>query len=163
MTKRHQIPFVILPTLGNDGSMTEKTFDNRADFFEFQSLDTRWMDNDAYGHMNNVVHYSLIDTAVTNWQRDRGFFDFTDLQFFVVESGCKYLQQAAYPDKIHLGLCVTHIGRTSWRYDIGLFRNQEARAFALGFFAQVQVDANSQRPTPIGQDILKHLQSIQRT
>ena len=142
--------------------MTDAPFPHKSDFFDFQTLNTRWMDNDAYGHMNNVVHYSLIDTAVTNWQRDRGFFDLKDVQFFVVESGCKYLEQAAYPDTIHLGLSVTYIGRTSWRYDIGLFRNRDDRAFALGFFAQVQVDAQTQRPTPIGPLVLEHLKSIQR-
>lgn len=142
--------------------MTRQSPRARSDFFDFQSLTTRWMDNDAYGHMNNVVHYSLIDTAVTNWQRERGFFDLADVQFFVAESGCRYHEQAAYPDIIHLGLCVSHIGRTSWRYEIGLFRNDEPHAFAEGFFAQVQVDAQTNRPSPINAACRDHLSAIYR-
>src|SRR6056300_1246827 len=114
MTEHHQILFVILPTLGNDGSITEKPFDHRADFFEFQSLDTRWMDNDAYGHMNNIVHYSLIDTAVTNWQRDRGFIDVDDVKFMVVHSGCTYFAEARYPDTDTARISVSLNGRTPW-------------------------------------------------
>lgn len=135
---------------------------SRSEFFDFQTCPTRWMDNDAYGHMNNVIHYSLIDTAVTNWQREHGFFDDQTVQFFVVESGCLYHAQAGYPDIIHLGLCVTHIGTTSWRYDIGLFRNNEDTAFAEGFFAQVQVDAKSNSPIPINSAFRAHLDAIFR-
>jgi len=134
----------------------------RSDFFDFQTCPTRWMDNDAYGHMNNVIHYSLIDTAVTNWQRDRGFFDLAEVKFFVVESGCTYHAEAAYPDLIHLGLRVSHIGSSSWRYDVGLFRNDEDTAFAEGFFAQVQVDARTNGPTPITAAVREHLSSIFR-
>ncbi len=142
--------------------MTRARPRNRSDFFDFQTCPTRWMDNDAYGHMNNVIHYSLIDTAVTNWQRDRGFFDKKDVQFFVVESGCVYHAQAGYPDVIHLGLRVSHIGTSSWRYDVGLFRNDEETAFAEGFFAQVQVDSITNTPTPITHDFRKHLEAIFR-
>ena len=83
--------------------------------------------------MNNIVHYSLIDTAVTNWQRDRGFFDVVNVKFMVVQSGCTYFAEARYPDTIHAGLRVTKIGRTSWTYEIGLFCNEENIAFAEGF------------------------------
>ena len=123
----------------------------REDFPTFIEMPTRWMDNDAYGHMNNIVHYALIDTAVTDWQRNHGFFneDHKFLEFMVVESGCCYFSEAAYPDKIAIGLRIKKIGNTSWIYQAGLFREEDELCFALGFFAQVLVDCENRRPTPI--------------
>ena len=123
----------------------------REDFPTFIEMPTRWMDNDAYGHMNNIVHYALIDTAVTDWQRNHGFFneDHKYLEFMVVESGCCYFSEAAYPDKIAIGLRIKKIGNTSWIYQAGLFREEDELCFALGFFAQVLVDCENRRPTPI--------------
>jgi acyl-CoA thioester hydrolase len=123
----------------------------REDFPTFIEMTTRWMDNDAYGHMNNIVHYALIDTAVTDWQRNHGFFneDHKCLEFMVVESGCCYFSEAAYPDKIAIGLRIKKIGNTSWIYQAGLFREEDELCFALGFFAQVLVDCENRRPTPI--------------
>ena len=123
----------------------------REDFPTFIEMPTRWMDNDAYGHMNNIVHYALIDTAVTDWQRNHGFFneDHKCLEFMVVESGCCYFSEAAYPDKIAIGLRIKKIVNTSWIYQAGLFREEDELCFALGFFAQVLVDCENRRPTPI--------------
>jgi acyl-CoA thioester hydrolase len=123
----------------------------REDFPTFIEMPTRWMDNDAYGHMNNIVHYALIDTAVTDWQRNHGFFneDHKCLEFMVVESGCCYFSEAAYPDKIAIGLRIKKMGSTSWIYQAGLFREDDELCFALGFFAQVLVDCENRRPTPI--------------
>jgi len=132
----------------------------RSAYHHFQILQTRWEDNDAYGHLNNIVHYSLIDTAVTNWQRDRGFFDVVDVYFMVVHSGCIYFAEARYPDAVHAGLRVAKIGRTSWTYEIGLFRNEENTAFAEGFFAQVQVNDNTGRPSPIRDNFRQHLEQV---
>ncbi len=117
----------------------------REEFPTFVEMPTRWIDNDAYGHMNNIVHYSLIDTAVTDWQRHHGFFsdEHKCLEFMVVESGCRYFSEAAYPDKIAVGLRITKIGNTSWIYQAGLFREEDELCFALGSFAQVLVDFNS--------------------
>jgi acyl-CoA thioester hydrolase len=101
--------------------------------------------------MNNIVHYALIDTAVTDWQRNRGFFsdEHKCLEFMVVESGCRYFSEAAYPDKIAVGLRIKKIGNTSWVYQAGLFREEDELCFALGFFAQVLVDCEKRRPAPI--------------
>ena len=123
----------------------------REAFHTFVEMPTRWMDNDAYGHMNNIVHYALIDTAVTDWQRNHGFFnqEHNCLEFMVVESGCCYFSEAAYPDKIAIGLRIKKIGNTSWIYQAGLFREEDELCFALGFFAQVLVDCENRRPTPI--------------
>ncbi|MGB1426314.1 MAG: acyl-CoA thioesterase [Paracoccaceae bacterium] len=120
-------------------------------YVDFSTLPTRWMDNDQYGHMNNMIHYSLIDTAVTNWQLQHRVFDRSgnDIRFLVVESGCVYHAEAGYPDLIHAGLRVGHIGSSSWRYEVGLFRNDDPLAFAEGFFSQVQVDAQTGKPMPL--------------
>ena len=123
----------------------------REEFPTFVEMPTRCIDNDAYGHMNNIVHYALIDTAVTDWQRNRGFFsdEHQCLEFMVVESGCRYFSEAAYPDKIAVGLRIKKIGNTSWVYQAGLFREEDELCFALGFFAQVLVDCEKRRPAPI--------------
>ena len=123
----------------------------REDFPTFIEMPTRWIDNDAYGHMNNIVHYALIAAAVTDWQRNHGFFneDHKCLEFMVVESGCCYFSEAAYPDKIAIGLRIKKIGNTSWIYQAGLFREEDELCFALGFFAQALVDCENRRPTPI--------------
>ena len=140
--------------------MSKSDPSHRSAYQTFQTLQTRWEDNDAYGHMNNIVHYSLIDTAVTNWQRDHGFFDVEDVKFMVVQSGCTYFAEARYPDTVHAGLRVAKIGRTSWTYEIGLFRNEDTTAFAEGFFAQVQVDNDTNRPSPIKDTFRQHLNQI---
>ena len=135
----------------------------REEFPTFVEMPTRWMDNDAYGHMNNIVHYALIDTAVTDWQRNHGFFsdEHKCLEFMVVESGCRYFSEAAYPDKIAVGLRITKIGNTSWIYQAGLFRGEDELCFALGSFAQVLVDFNSRRPTPIPKKMRTALELIE--
>jgi acyl-CoA thioester hydrolase len=140
--------------------MSKSGHSPRSAYHDFQILQTRWEDNDAYGHMNNIVHYSLIDTAVTNWQRRRGFFDALGVKFMVVQSGCTYFAEARYPDTVHAGLRVAKIGRTSWTYEIGLFRNDEPTAFAEGFFAQVQVDDDTARPSPIKDTFRQYLEQI---
>ena len=135
----------------------------REEFPTFIEMPTRWMDNDAYGHMNNIVHYALIDTAVTDWQRNHGFFkqEHKSLEFMVVESGCRYFSEAAYPDKIAVGLRIKKIGNTSWIYQAGLFREEDKLCFALGFFAQVLVDCKDRRPTPIPEKMRDALRLIE--
>ena len=137
----------------------------RADYIFFDQLPTRWMDNDQYGHMNNVIHYSLIDTVVTNWQIKQGLFDESGagIRFLVVESGCVYHAEAGYPDLIHAGLRVGHIGNSSWKYEVGLFRNDDSSAFAEGFFAQVYVDATTGRPSALNRLFRSHLETLIET
>lgn len=134
----------------------------RSDFAAIYPLQTRWMDNDQYGHMNNVVHYSLFDTAITNWQLDARVFDAAgqDRLFMVIESGCKYFAEAGYPDLIHAGLGIGHIGTTSWRYEIALFRNDEEAPFAVGFFAQVQVSGTTRKPVPLTEPMRQAFEQI---
>ena len=134
----------------------------RKDYPVFYQLPTPWMDNDQYGHMNNVIHYSLIDTAVTNWQLEQSVFDLSGdkVRFLVVESGCVYHDEAGYPDLIHAGIRVGNIGKSSWRYEVGLFRNNDNKTFAEGFFAQVQVSAHDNAPLALTSDFRACLEII---
>ncbi|WP_018701049.1 thioesterase family protein [Amorphus coralli] len=109
------------------------------------------MDNDVYGHMNNVVHYSLFDTAVNGWLIEAGVLDIrSGTQVgLVVETGCRYFAEMAFPDVVTAGLRVARLGKSSVRYDVGLFRNDEERAAAEGFFVHVYVDRETRRPMPL--------------
>ncbi len=123
----------------------------RADYKAFRQIETRWMDNDIYGHMNNVVHYSLFDTAVNGWLVDAGLLNLRDGGHIglVVETGCKYFSEMMFPDRITAGIRVARIGSSSVRYEIGLFRNDEEMASAEGFFIHVYVDRQTRRPKPL--------------
>ena len=123
----------------------------RADYVTFRTIQTRWMDNDMYGHMNNVVHYSLFDTAVNGWLIDEGLLNPTTSDTFglVVETSCKYHGEMGFPDVITAGLRVAHLGKSSVRFEVGLFRNDENAASANGFFIHVYVDRASRRPVAI--------------
>lgn len=120
----------------------------------FVPLTTRWLDNDIYGHMNNAVHYGLFDTAVNGWLIGQGALNIRgDLIGLVVESGCRYHAEMAFPDRVTAGLRVAHLGTSSVRYEIGLFRNDEDRASAEGFFVHVYVDAITRRPAPLSEPL----------
>lgn len=123
----------------------------RADYADFYPLQTRWIDNDVYGHMNNVVHYSLIDTAVNGWLMDRGLLDPKRSESYglVVETGCKYHAEMGFPDRVTAGLKITRLGSSSVKYKIGLFRNDDDTAAAEGFLVHVYVTRGKHRPTPI--------------
>ncbi|EJJ29504.1 acyl-CoA thioesterase [Rhizobium sp. CF142] len=123
----------------------------RSSFKTFRDLMTRWSDNDIYGHMNNVVHYSLFDTAINGFLIEHGALDIkrgADV-FLVVETGCRYHAELQFPDEISAGLRVAKLGRSSVRYEIGLFRNEETTAAAEGFFVHVSVNRLSRRPSSI--------------
>ncbi|MDP3898639.1 MAG: thioesterase family protein [Mesorhizobium sp.] len=134
----------------------------RAAYRAFRTITTRWMDNDLYGHMNNVVHYSLFDTAVNGWLIDEGALDLHkgDEIGLVVETGCRYFREMAFPDVVTAGLRVTKLGTSSVRYEVGLFRNDEETAAAEGFFVHVYVDRASRRPKPLGERMRSVLDGI---
>lgn len=134
----------------------------RADYRAFRIIPTRWMDNDIYGHMNNVVHYSLFDTAVNGWLIEEGGFDIgvSEQIGFVVETGCRYFSEMAYPDMVTAGLRVAKLGTSSVRYEIGLFRNDETEAAAEGFFVHVYVDRATRRPSPVEGKLRRALKGI---
>lgn len=134
----------------------------RAAYRAFRTLTTRWMDNDIYGHMNNVVHYSLFDSAVNGWLIEEGVLDISggDQIGLVVESGCRYFSEMAFPDIVTAGLRVAKLGSSSVRYEVGLFRNDEPQAAAEGFFVHVYVDRESRRPKPLGVGLRTALETI---
>lgn len=131
--------------------MSQQNRGTRADYVDFYPLQTRWNDNDVYGHMNNVVHYALFDTAVNGWLMDRGLLDPQTSKTIglVVETGCKYYAEMRFPDQITAGLRVAHLGTSSISYELALFRNDEDEASAEGRFVHVYVDRDSRRPAPI--------------
>lgn len=135
---------------------------SRADYRTFRTIATRWMDNDAYGHMNNVVHYSLFDTAVNGWLIERGVLDIHRGARIglVVETGCRYFGELAFPDVVSAGLRVARIGTSSVRYEVGLFRNEERAAAAEGFFVHVYVDRATRRPQPLEPALRTALETI---
>lgn len=143
--------------------MEERTVPaTRAAYRAFRPLTTRWMDNDAYGHMNNVVHYSLFDTAVNGWLVEQGVLDIhAGSQIgLVVETGCRYFGEMAFPDVVTAGLRVARMGNSSVRYEVGLFRNDEDTASAEGFFVHVYVDRKTRKPTPLHPPLRQALTAI---
>lgn len=120
------------------------------------------MDNDIYGHMNNVVHYSLFDTAVNGWLIEKGVLDIhAGGQIgLVVETGCRYFSELAFPDVVSAGIVVTKLGTSSVRYEVGLFRNDEQHAAAEGFFVHVYVDRATRRPRELAEALRQTLQGI---
>lgn len=142
--------------------MTSRSAPGTRDAYRaFQILPTRWMDNDEYGHMNNATYLSLFDTALSLWQIQNGIAirGPNALRFLVVETGCRYHTEAGFPDVIHAGLRLGHLGRSSMRSEIGLFRNRDTTACTEGFFTQVLTD-DAGRPTPIPPEIRNILQPL---
>ena len=128
----------------------------------FRRITTRWMDNDAYRHVNNVVYYSFFDTAVNQMLIEAGVLDIASSPAIglVVETGCRYFAPVAFPDTIDAGVRVTKLGRSSVRYEVGIFRNDDTTAAAAGHFVHVYVDRDSNRPTPIPTATREFLQGL---
>ena len=136
--------------------------ETRDRYAHLTALDTRWMDNDAYGHVNNLVYYSFFDTAVNRWLIARGVLDVgaSDAIGLVVETGCRYLRPIAFPDRVTAGLRVAHVGRSSVRYELALFRGDEDAASAAGHFVHVYVDRATRRPTPVPDAVRAALETL---
>ena len=141
--------------------MTDTT-DTRAHYAHCTTIDTRWMDNDAYGHVNNVVYYSFFDTAVNRWLIERGLLDIagSDAIGLVVETQCRYRSPITFPDRVTAGVRVVHLGRSSVRYELALFRNDDDTAAALGHFVHVYVDRTSRTPVPIPDNVRQALEGL---
>lgn len=117
----------------------------------FRPIQTRWADNDVYGHVNNVVYYSWFDTAVNTLLIERGALDIHQgtTVGFVVETQCNYFAPLAFPQTVEAGIRVAHSGGSSVRYEIGLFAERAPNAAAQGHFVHVYVDRATQRPVPL--------------
>ncbi|MDE2079933.1 MAG: acyl-CoA thioesterase [Burkholderiales bacterium] len=123
----------------------------RSRFARFQSIVTRWGDNDIYGHVNNVVHYSFFDTAVNRHLIEAGALDIHagSVIGLVVQTECHYFESIAFPQTVHAGLRVAHRGRSSVRYEVGLFADAAPLTAALGTLVHVYVDRVTRRPVPL--------------
>ncbi len=134
----------------------------RAQFSAFTQISTRWSDNDIYGHVNNSVYYFWFDTAVNEYLIKAGALDIHAgaVIGLVVETGCAYFAPTAFPDLIHAGVRVDHIGTSSVRYAVGLFANDEDAAAAAGHFTHVYVDRETRRPVPVPDALRTALEAI---
>lgn len=131
--------------------MGRPTPQTRDRFAHFITITTRWMDNDVYRHVNNVVYYSFFDTAVNEYMLRMNVLDLQSSRTvsLVVETGCTYFAPISFPDAVHCGLRVAHLGTSSVRYEIGIFRNDDASAAAQGHFVHVCCDRATMQPTPM--------------
>ena len=123
----------------------------RSAYRVFRSLTTRWMDNDAYGHVNNVVYYSWFDTAVNAYLIEQGVLDIAHGETIglVVETQCRYFAPLAFPQTVEAAIRVARLGASSVRYEIGLFAQGAPLTAASGHFIHVYVDKATRRPTPL--------------
>ena len=128
----------------------------------FRPIGTRWMDNDAYGHVNNVAYYSYFDTGVNGWLMAATGTDIRHLPAIgiVAETGCRYFSEVSFPDELELGIGLERLGNSSVVYRLGLFRQGATQAAAVGRFVHVYVDAVSRRPVPIPAVIRTALASL---
>ena len=135
----------------------------RSDFRVFRAIPTRWHDNDAYGHVNNVVYYAWFDTAVNAWLVEGGFLDVSDSEAIglVVETACTYFESVAFPEIVEAGIVVERLGSSSVTYRIGIFRQGSELAAAQGRFTHVYVTRASQKPVPIPAPLRAALAAIQ--
>jgi acyl-CoA thioester hydrolase len=129
--------------------------EKRARYTHFLSIATRWMDNDVYGHVNNVVYYSYFDTVINRYLVNEGGLRIATSAVIglSVESHCQYLEPIAFPEIIDAGLRVAHLGRSSVRYEIAIFREGAESAAAQGWFVHVFVDRESRNSVEIPERI----------
>ncbi|QDZ28534.1 thioesterase family protein [Noviherbaspirillum sp. UKPF54] len=134
----------------------------RSDYRHFHAITTRWMDNDAYGHVNNVVYYSWFDTVVNQFLIANEALDIERSRVIglVIETQCNYFASVTFPDRVTAGLRVTKLGNSSVRYEVGIFRNDEETASAQGHFVHVYVDRVTRRPSAIPERMRSLLQTI---
>jgi acyl-CoA thioester hydrolase len=120
-------------------------------YAHWETVPTRWKDNDVYGHMNNAVHYSLMDTVINNWLIRAAGLDIHegDAIGLCVESHCVYKASVSFPEPVRVGLRIGKLGRSSVRYELGLFREDGETVVAEGHFVHVFVDRESRRPSEI--------------
>ncbi|MBA2963402.1 MULTISPECIES: acyl-CoA thioesterase [Ramlibacter] len=135
----------------------------RAAYRAFRPITTRWMDNDAYGHVNNVVYYSWFDTAVNAYLIEQGVLDIHGGATIglVIETQCNYFAPLAFPQAVEAGIRVAKLGTSSVRYEVGLFGAGEPVTAAKGHFVHVYVDRGSRRPVPLPAPLRAVLEELQ--
>lgn len=142
--------------------MSRPAPDHRDTYRHFQAMPTRWMDNDVYGHVNNVVYYAYFDTVVNQYLIEQGVLDIerSPVIGLVVETSCRYFSSIAFPDVVHAGLRVAKLGTSSVRYEVGIFRNDEPATAANGHFIHVYVDRETRKPTPLPAPLRRALEKL---
>lgn len=135
----------------------------RGSWRAFHEISTRWEDNDVYGHVNNVVYYSWFDTAVNAHLIRRGALDIHrgSVIGLVVETQCNYFAPIEFPQQVEAGLRVAHIGRSSVRYEVGIFVKGDEMTAAKGHFVHVYVDRQSRRPAELPPALRNVLEALQ--
>ena len=131
--------------------MAKQTPPTRDDFAVFRQITTRWMDNDLYDHVNNATYYSFLDTVVSGYLVDQGVIQpgKSEVIGLAVASSCAYFAPVSFPELVTGGLRVDRIGTSSVTYGVGIFRDDDHSAAALGQFTHVYVDAGERRPVPL--------------
>jgi len=137
---------------------------HRTEYPVFYPLQTRWNDNDPYGHMNNAMHYQLFDTAVNGWLIQNGLLDIHNGSniYLVVETGCKYFSSLSFPNPIDAGIRITKLGNSSVHYEVSLFESEENKAAATGFFVHINVDKETRRPKAISTEHRHQFKALQQ-
>ena len=135
----------------------------RSDFPVLRELPTRWSDDDTYGHVNNVVHYLMFDTAVNGWLIEASGVDIRELPAIglVVETSCHYFAELRFPEMVTAGLGLERLGTSSVIYRLALFGEHRAEPAALGRFVHVYVDRDERRPTPVPPEIRSALAQLE--
>ena len=143
-------------------NMNRPSPEPRSAYIAFSAITTRWMDNDVYGHVNNVVYYSWFDTAVNGHLIAQGALDIHAGQVIglVVETQCHYFAPIAFPQKVTAGIRVAHVGKSSVRYEVALFADDEPLCAAKGHFVHVYVDRASRKPVALPQSLAAVLEKI---
>ena len=135
--------------------MSKPTLRTREQFKFFFNIQTRWADNDMYGHVNNVTYYSYFDTAANALLIQHAGFQLKDSPIIglVVDSACSFLQELSYPVIIEVGVAISKIGNSSLRYDLAIFKQGQDQAAAQGHFVHVFVDRQTRKSTSIPNDM----------
>jgi acyl-CoA thioester hydrolase len=134
----------------------------RADYRHFLGIPTRWMDNDTYGHVNNVTYYSYFDTVVNEHLISEGGLDIRNSTTvgLVVETSCRFFRSISFPEVVEAGIRVAKLGRSSVSYEIALFTRDSEHPAAAGRFVHVWVDRASNKPTDIPVRIREALEPL---
>ena len=122
----------------------------RADYRSSRAVTTRWMDNDVFGHVNNVTYYSFFDSSITAWLLEHAFIGLADgPMWMVAETGCRFLSEVAFPHTLTVGLRLGRVGTSSVRWELAVFQGDADEASAEGFFVHVHVDRQTRRPLAV--------------
>ena len=142
--------------------MSDRKSEQRENYPHFLAIPTRWMDNDVYGHVNNVVYYSYFDTVINDYLMAEGGLDYSggDVVGIAVETMCQFHKSMSFPDVVDAGLRVGKLGNSSARYEIALFRAGDTEPAATGHFVHVFVRRPEQTPVPIPVPIRRALERL---